>query len=244
MNGSLAGQVYVITGGGKGLGLALARAFAREGARLLLVGRTEQNLEQAVESLRATGAAATALAADVSAPRVAGEVMARCQADHGSINGLVNCAGVFVWRKVLELSPEDWERTIATNLSAVFYMSQAAARALVGQGNGGTIINIASVHGEVGDSNVVPQCAAKAGVLGLTQAMAEALREHGVRVNALSPGAIEPNSHDRFSRTLGQKVTQADLARVAVFLASEAASCITGATLDAFGVTRPIIASK
>jgi meso-butanediol dehydrogenase/(S,S)-butanediol dehydrogenase/diacetyl reductase len=240
----LTDKVAIITGGSQGLGAAIAGAFADAGAKLFLVARTREKLERMARELAQRASGVETLAADVSdADGAAGAVSAAADC-FGQVDVLVNCAGTFLWRSFTELSAADWRNTIETNLTAPFLLTQAMASRLIKQGGGGAVINIASIHGEIADANVVPQCAAKLGLVGLTRASAEALRPHGIRVNAISPGAIEPDSPDRLSDGLQSKITQADVAQAAVYLASDQARGITGANLEAFGVTRPVVGSK
>src|SRR5204863_7093088 len=103
----------------------------------------------------------------------------------GGVDILVNNAGVFIWRKFLELTREDWDQTIATNLSAAFFLMQGVGRVMARQGQGGAIVNIGSIHSRVAEAEVAAHCAAKFGLLGLTQAAAAAFRDHDIRVNAI-----------------------------------------------------------
>jgi NAD(P)-dependent dehydrogenase (short-subunit alcohol dehydrogenase family) len=154
---------------------------------------------------------------------------------------ILHWRGLFAPPGVPASTVKYWDQTLATNLSAPFFLTQAAARAMVGQGRGGAIVNIGSIHGSVGDPNVVAHCASKFGLVGLTRAAAEALREFDIRVNALAPGAIEPNSPGRRGESLAHKVTEADVATLVVYLASDLARSITGAVIDMFGSTRTVI---
>lgn len=144
---------------------------------------------------------------------------------------------------MLEVTPEDWDRVIAVQMTAPFRMTQALAQLLIDRdaAAGASVINIGSVHGPLGDPFAVHQCTAKAGLLGLTRGAAEALRHHGIRVNAILPGAIEPESADKLSSSLEQRITQGDVAEIAVYLASEGSRGITGACMEAYGVSRPVI---
>lgn len=243
MNGLLANQAAVITGGSHGLGLAIAEAFVQAGAKVLLVGRDDAVLGQAAKSLRATQATVGTLVCDVTHPQASEKIGAAAKAQLGAWNTLVNCAGVFIWRPFVDLADADWEVSLATNLSAPFRLGLALTKHVIAVGGTGAVINIGSIHGFVGDGNAVPQCASKFGLVGLTKAMAEGCREHGVRVNAIAPGAIEADSPRRLSLTSEGRVTQADVAQLAVYLASDQARSITGATIEAFGLTRPVIAS-
>ena len=239
----LAGKVAVITGGAEGLGLAIAEAYATEGAAVLLVARRPAALDAAQQQLRGLPGQCATLALDVTTPQ-AGEHITQAALQHfGSWDTLVNCAGIFVWKKALDLSFDDWQKTLDTNLTAPYRLSECLARHLIQQARGGSIINIGSIHGTIGDGNAVPQCAAKFGLLGLTKALAEAFRDNQIRVNAIVPGAIEATSSGRLSLSGAQLVTQGDVAQLAVYLASDRARFITGATIDAFGLTRPIIAN-
>ncbi|MBI4601741.1 MAG: SDR family oxidoreductase [Planctomycetes bacterium] len=241
MNRLLEEKVAIVTGGGRGLGSAIARALAADGARVLAVSRTEEACRQVAGAVVAKGGAAEALAADVTAPGVAETVVRAAVGRFGGLDVLVNCAGVFVWKRLLELTADDWTRTIATNLSAPFFLIQEAAKVMIDRGRGGSIINITSIHGAVADPNVAAHCASKFGLEGLTRAAAEALREVDIRVNAIAPGSMEPDSAEKRGESPRRKVTQADVATLAVYLASDLARSITGATIEAYGSTRTTI---
>jgi 3-oxoacyl-[acyl-carrier protein] reductase len=234
-------KVAIVTGASQGLGKAIAVALGSDGAKVLLVARRETELESVAAEVRNFGGEAEVHVADVMRPRAAGEIVEAAERRFAKLDILVNCAGVFVWKKFLDVTIEDFETTSATNLGAPFFLTQEAARSMVRRGQGGSIINIASIHGAVGDAWVVPQCAAKAGVIGLTRAAAEALREHHVRVNAVSPGSIEPDSLSRRGETPNRKVTQADIATLVVFLSSDLAKTITGSVIDMYGSTHTVI---
>lgn len=231
----------IVTGSTRGLGLAIARGLANDGAQVLVVGRSEEACEKAAASIREIGGTAAPCAADLAAPQSPEKIVETCLGEFGGIDILVNNAGVFVWKPFFDLSRDDFENTISINLAASFHLGQHAARAMAKQGGGGAVLNIASIHGKVGDGNVVPHCAAKFGLVGLTKAMAEALREHAIRVNAICPGAIAADSADRRSTSIAEKVTQADVATLAVFLVSDLSHSITGATMDMPGSTRVVI---
>jgi len=241
MDRLLEDKVAIVTGGGRGLGLAISCALAADGAKVLVVSRSDDRGKAAVARIQERGGAAAVCPADITDPNAAAKIIAEAAARFGRLDLLVNNAGVFIWKKFLELTPEEWNRTIATNLSAPFHMTQAAARFLIDQGHGGCIINITSIHASVGDPNVAAQCASKFGLAGLTWAAAEAFREFDIRVNAIAPGNIEPDSPDKRGESPRRKVTQGDIATLVVFLASDLARSLTGVTLDAFGSTRAVI---
>jgi len=241
MNRLLEDKVAIVTGGGRGLGLSIARALAADGARVLIVARSGESLKAGLDQLTRSGATAEGFVGDLTQQGVPAQVVARAVERFGRLDILVSSAGVFVWKKLLDLTEKDWSQTIGTNLSAPFFLLQEAAKAMIAQGKGGSIINITSIHGLVGDPNVAAHCAAKFGLTGLTQSAAEALREFDIRVNAVAPGSIEPDSSEKRGDSPRRKVTQADVATLVSFLASDLSKSITGATLEAFGSTRKVI---
>lgn len=234
-------KTALVTGGGGGLGLAICQALATDGARIVATGRDESKLANTVRQIREQGGLAEPISADLIDPDTPERLIRETVSHFGGLDILVNCAGVFVWKKFLDQSREDWDRTVATNLSAPFFMTQEAARVMIEQGRGGSILNIVSIHGKLGDGNTVSQCAAKSGLVGLTQATAEALREYNIRVNGLSPGMIAPDSASRRGASPQEAITQRDLATLTVLLVSDLARTITGTVVDAFGGTRGVI---
>lgn len=237
----LENKAAIVTGGGRGLGLAISLALAGDGARVAVVSRSVRDCEAAVELIAARGASAVALPHDITAAGAPEAIIQETVARLGGVDILVNCAGVFFWKKLFDLTPEDWERTLATNLTAPFHMIRAAAKVMIDRGRGGSIINITSIHGAVADPNVVAHCASKFGLEGLTRATAESLREFNIRVNAIAPGSIEPDSAVRRGDSVTRRVTQADVATLAAFLASDYSKSLTGMTLPAYGSTRTVI---
>ncbi len=244
MSGKLQGKVALITGGAGGLGLGISMAYGAAGAKVALVGRNAEKLAAGKAEVEGAGGECITIVADMSSATGAAEAIAAAEQSLGPIDVVVNSAGVFIWKKFLDLEPADWEGTLKSNLSAAFYTTQAFARTTAEKERQGAVINISSIHGVVGDGGVVPHCASKFGLLGLTEASAEALRPMGIRVNCISPGSIEPESAGKTSETLKDKVTQGELASLAIFLASDESGNLTGVNLNAFGITRPVIASK
>ena len=241
MSQLLVNRSAIITGGGQGLGLAIASAFAANGAKSLLVGRDEAKLDKGVEHVQGMGGIATSMACDLTESGTADNVVARALDEFNGLDILVNSAGVFLWKDFLQVSEDGWRSTIETNLSAPFFLSQAAARAMIELERGGSIVNIASIHGTVADPNLVPHCASKSGLISISQAMANALRPMGIRVNAVSPGAIAPDTVDTQGSAPSEKVTQADVANVVAYLASDFARSVTGANVETFGSTHVAI---
>jgi NAD(P)-dependent dehydrogenase (short-subunit alcohol dehydrogenase family) len=234
-------KAAIVTGGSQGLGLAIATTLAMDGASVLIAARTEEKVQRAVAQIESRGGVARGLVADVTAPGAAARIVQAALAAFGRLDILVNNAGAFVWKRFFDLTADDWQRTIATNLTGPFFLMQEAARVLADQKRGGSIINITSIHGSVGDPNVAAHCASKFGLEGITRSAAEALREHDIRVNAVAPGSIEPDSAEKRGESPRKKVTQADVATLVSYLASDLARSITGATIEAHGSTRMAI---
>ncbi len=176
MSGKLQGKVALITGGAGGLGLGISMAYGAAGAKVALVGRNAEKLAAGKAEVEGAGGECITIVADMSSATGAAEAIAAAEQSLGPIDVVVNSAGVFIWKKFLDLEPADWEGTLKSNLSAAFYTTQAFARTTAEKERQGAVINISSIHGVVGDGGVVPHCASKFGLLGLTEASAEALR--------------------------------------------------------------------
>jgi len=237
----LEGQTAVVTGAGRGIGRAISRAFARAGATVVLVSRTGDDLEKTLDEIVREGGRALAVPADVTRKADVDAVVVRALEATGGIDILVNNAGVFVWKALANLEEAEWDRILGTNLKAAYLLTHAALPALAKAGRG-RIVNVSSIHGTVGDANVVAHCAAKFGLIGLTKALANELRGIGVSVNALCPGSTENKLRDETPRPheapLKEKLNAEDVAEAALFLVSPAAAPITGAVLDVWGGNR------
>ena len=233
----------LVTGAGRGIGRSIALRFAEEGARVALVARTAPELEEAARQIAAAGGRSVVLPVDITTPGAADECVARTEKELGPLDVLVNNAGIFIWRPFLKLSPEDWDRVIATNLTAAAAFCRAALPGMV-ERRRGRIVNVASIHGMRGDANVVAQSAAKFGLIGMTQALAREFRSHNVTVNAVCPGTVENRKEEGegvHAEPLAEKLWPRDIARAVLFLASDDAAGITGAALEVFGGTHLVI---
>jgi len=232
-------KVAIVTGAGTGIGRAIALAYVQEGAAVVLVGRTQETLAKVADEIVALGGEALVVRASVSKPPDGRRVVEEALTRFGVINILVNNAGVFIYKGFLDLSLKDWDDTIDTNLKGIFLCCQAVLPGMVKQKQG-NIINISSIHGKIGDANLAAHCASKFGVIGLTQALAREVIDYNINVNVICPGQVKSNWIDEpeaLPTPLSTRLKPADVARVAVFLASPDSSIMTGSVVDVFGGT-------
>jgi NAD(P)-dependent dehydrogenase (short-subunit alcohol dehydrogenase family) len=241
----LSGKVAVVTGGGRGIGQAIASGFAAHGARVVVAGRTKATLDETVASLHKIAPAADhfALTMDVGLEgdviRARNEIIAKT----GSIDILVNNAGIDPHYATLEKTkPEEWDQIVAINLTGVFRCCRVLGATMLDH-KSGSIINISSIAGHVALKRQVPYCATKGGVEQITKALAFDWAEHGIRVNAIAYGFIDTDltnsilSHPHIGSKLLSRVPMGrfgsldDVPGAAVFLASPAASYVTGHSL-------------
>lgn len=240
-----AGQAAVVTGGARGIGLAIARQLAKNGARVAVADIDQQNARTAADSITADGGRAGAFAFDVADPESVENGIDAILSDFGRIDILVNNAGI-VGRTapVQQQRTGDWNRILATDLSGVFYCCRAVIPHMLERGSG-RIVNISSVAGKEGNPNMVPYCTAKAGVIGLTKALAKEVARSGVLVNAVTPALIDTPmvqdiSEDQIEYLtdripIGRLGTAEEVAAMVCWLASDAVSFSTGAVFDISG---------
>jgi len=239
----LDGKVALVTGGGRGLGRAIAEAYAEAGASVFLTSRHAERAQAAARDLSdMTGGRCLGLELDVRDQQSVEAAVARTLEELGGLHILVNNAGVNIREDIFELSDETWETTIETNLTGAMRCSRAVAAHLKAQ-RWGRIINLGSMLSAIAIAKRVPYAASKHGVLGLTRAMALDLAPFGVTVNALCPGPFKteinrpilsnPEYLREFLRQvpLGRLGDPAELKGAALFLASEASSYVTGSAL-------------
>lgn len=241
---SLDGKVALVTGASGGLGRHFAGVLARAGATVVLAARRVEKLEAAAAELGPQG---HAVALDVADPVSVADAFAAAEAKAGGpVTVVVNNAGIADTRTALDVTPDDWDRVLDTNLTGAFLVAQAAARRMTAAGVPGSIVNIASIAGLRPAGAVAAYCASKAGLVHLTKALALEWARHGIRVNALCPGYVETDINAEFFATdagkaLIKRIPQRRLGKPEeldaplLLLASDAASYLTGSVLAVDG---------
>jgi NAD(P)-dependent dehydrogenase (short-subunit alcohol dehydrogenase family) len=226
---TLAGQVAIVTGAGRGIGSAIARAFAADGATVVLVSRTRAELAAVASTIREAGGTALAMPADVTQDATVDALVERVAGELGRVDVLVTAAGVAAFGPVAGSKPEEWDAMLAVNLRAAMVCCRAVVPVMQRQRRG-TIINIASIAARRPIRGSAAYAATKAGIVAFTAVLAEELRADGVRAGVLLPGAVDtplwdaiPGGPDR-SRMLRPE----DVARAALLMAS----LPPGATLE------------
>ena len=237
----LTGKRAIVAGAGQGIGRACALALSEAGARVACVDNDAQRAADVAAEVDGV-----ALVADARRREDVERVVAETVGAFGGIDVCVDIIGEARWGRVLDFTDEDWDASFDLVLRHAFLFAQAAGRQMVEQGTGGSFVSIASVSGLSGAPNHGPYGAAKAGLISLTKTLALELAEHGIRVNAVAPGAVltprilERTTPERLAEgakaiPLGRQAEPEDIARVVVFLASDLAGYVTGQTLAADG---------
>lgn len=247
-------KVAIVTGGGRGIGKAIALAFAAEGATVVVAARTRSKLEETVKEIESKGGRAKAIQTDVSDEKQVQQMVAQTVDGYGQIDILVNNSGIGgPTANVVDLKLEDWNEALAIDLTGSMLCSREVLKHMIPR-RSGNIINIAAEGGRGGDGRAgypmrSPYCCAKMGVIGLTDTLAVEVGEYNIRVNCISPAAVrgeriinvvkgraeatgvpfeELMSKITANYSLKRPAEESEIAAVAVFLASDESSCITG----------------
>jgi NAD(P)-dependent dehydrogenase (short-subunit alcohol dehydrogenase family) len=242
--GQLEGKVAIVTGASSGIGRASAVLFAREGARVVVSDIADEKGEKAVEQIRSEGNVAVYVHCDVANTAQVRELLRRAVAEYGAVNVLHTNPFYSVGGIVDTMTDDVWDKTLAVTLNGVFYCSRAVIPEMLKVG-GGSIIHTASVAGVVSLAGTAAYCAAKAGAIQLCRSIARDYGRRGIRCNALCPGDVRPReNHPKevppgstmdVKTCLGRSAFPGEIAQVALFLASDAASYVTGAAIMADG---------
>ena len=240
----LAGRIAVVTGGTRGIGLAIARALAEDGASVVVSGRDAGRIESAVKEIETLGASALGVAADQSKREDCDRLVDAAKERFGRIDVLVNNAGITRDQLLVRMKDDDWDQVLDTNLRGVFLMTRAVVKSMMRQ-KSGRIINIASTAGAMGNPGQVNYSAAKAGVIGLTKAAARELAHWNILVNAVAPGLIETDMAAAIPAEAREALLQQvplkrvgaarEVAEMVRFLAGDGAAYVTGQTIHVNG---------
>lgn len=240
----LQGKIAIVTGASSGIGEAAARLFAREGAKLVLGARRTDRLDELVAGIERGGGLAVALPGDVQEERYAAALVETALASYGGLDIGFNNAGILgAMGELASLSAEDWQRTLQTNLTSAFYGAKHQIPALLERGGGSLLFTSSFVGHTIGLPGMAAYAASKAGLIGMAQCLAVEHGPQGIRVNALLPGGTRTEMAGDFSddpaaaeaigglHALKRMADPEEIARAALFLASDAASFVTGAAM-------------
>ncbi|MDV2495810.1 MAG: 3-oxoacyl-[acyl-carrier-protein] reductase [bacterium] len=240
----LTGQVAVVTGASRGIGEVVARTLASAGAACCLASRNEAAAKTVVQAIEEEGGRAIAVACDITDGDQVEAMVARCTAELGRLDILLNNAGITRDGLAIRLKPEDWQAVLDVNLTGTWFCSQAALKVMLKQ-RSGRIINISSIVGAMGNVGQANYAATKAAIIGLTKTLAREGAPRGVTVNAIAPGFIDTAMTQALPEKvreelkgqipLGRLGTPMDVAHAALFLVSSGASYITGQVIHVNG---------
>jgi len=238
MKGPLDGKVAIVTGGSRGIGAEVGGRLAEDGAAVVVSGRDGERLQRTVREWEAQGRAVLGVVADAANREDCERLVSTAKQHFGRIDILVNNAGVTRDQLLVRMTDEDWDRVVEVNLRSAFLMTRAVSKALVRQKSGGSVINITSTSGAMGNAGQVNYSAAKAGLIGFTKAAARELAHWSILVNAVAPGLIETDMTANLSATareallaqvpLKRSGTAREVAEMVRFLAGDGATYVTG----------------
>jgi NAD(P)-dependent dehydrogenase (short-subunit alcohol dehydrogenase family) len=252
---ALNGKICLVTGAGRGIGRAIATAFGREGAKVAVTARTASELNETVGELRAAGAEALAIVADLADRAAPAKIVEQVRATWGPVQVLVNNAGIGSSanpKPVVSFDDEFWELSLRVNLTAPYLLSKAVLPEMLAA-RSGRIITVASINGKIGSLHGAAYAASKHGVLGLMRTLAMETAAHGITVNAICPGPVHTAMHDKRlaydSTRLGRSVADLEvsltamnrrlepdeIAPLAVYLASDGSAAMTGQAINIDG---------
>lgn len=239
-------RVAIVTGGGRGIGKAIAEGFAAEGARVVVTARTADEVADVAHEIVLKGGEAIGVVCDVSDEASVQQLVDEAMSQWGRVDVLVNNAAINLPHiDVVDIEPDAWRAVIDVNLTGPYLCARAVLPKMKEQGSG-SIINISSIGGRHGSKGRGPYRAAKAGLINLTETLAAETFEHGVRVNCVCPGGVETE----MLRMIGgvrpdrQLIKVEEMANVVLYLASDDSAAVTGTSIDAFGPTHPLFSGQ
>jgi meso-butanediol dehydrogenase/(S,S)-butanediol dehydrogenase/diacetyl reductase len=250
---SLQGKTCIVTGAARGMGKAIGLRLAKDGANVVLADINQAEAESAAAEGKKSGLKTLGVAVDVGARGEVQQLIARAVSEFGRLDIMFNNAGINHIQPFMETTEENWNRVMRVNALGVLICTQEAAKQMIAQGDGGKIVNTASIAGRQGYANVVPYCASKFAVISLTQSSARELAKHKITVNGFAPGVVDTPLWEQIDREhieigettepgeamrnfaagilLGRVATPDDITGLAHFLASPASDYITGQTI-------------
>jgi 2-deoxy-D-gluconate 3-dehydrogenase len=240
---SLKEKSGIVTGGGSGIGKAIAKGLVQAGAEIVIVGRNRERLEKAATEIEKFGGPVIALQADISKMEEIKKVVDRAVKEFGKIDFLFNNAGIVRRAPSEDFTEKDWDETISTNLKGPFFLAQAVARVMISQKRKGKIINTSSLAAVQGGKRVPAYAASKGGLSQVTKSMANDWARYNILVNAIGPGWVKTELTDLLQKDkeryteitsripLGRWADPEDLVGAAIFLASDASDYVTGQTI-------------
>jgi NAD(P)-dependent dehydrogenase (short-subunit alcohol dehydrogenase family) len=234
-------RVAIVTGGSRGIGKSITLAFAREGAKVAIVGRDKSRAEEVTAQIESNGGSAIGLHADVSIEADVTHMVEQVLSKFGRIDILVNNAGVNLpYRRLVDLTVEEWNYVVGVNLTGPFLCSRAVLPSMISQ-HYGKIINISSIGGRKGAAGRIPYRPTKAAIINFTECLAAEVKEHNIDVNAICPGPVDTEMLREISKgSPGIADSPDQIAAVAIFLASNEGAVVTGTAIDAFGCSNPL----
>lgn len=241
----LTGKVAIVTGSSKGLGEGMAWILAAYGAKIVVNSRHQDDCDKVAGAINAAGGTAIAIQADVRSKEQIDAMVEKTVAEWGRLDIMVSNAGIGITKRVVEMTEEEWDEVVDTDLKGVFFCGAAAAKVMIEKEIQGRIINISSAGGLVGTKNIASYCASKAGVISLSKTMAMEFGRYGITANTVCPGYVPTSINKKpleipkvreqiLAKTALRRLgTIEEIANVVLFLASDASSVITGAYIAA-----------
>ena len=253
---SINGRVVIVTGAGGGIGGAVARLFASEGAKVIIVDSNSESAKNIEGEIVKSGGVAATEIIDVRRVQEIARAVQNAVHKFGRLDILINCAGISIPRPFDEIDEQSWDNIIDVNTKGTFFFCQEAAKQMIKQGDGGKIVNIASMLGKIGSELYVHYCASKSGVIGMTKALALELAKYRINVNAVCPGDVDTQMTQREAQIIskyrqvsvqqlmdewsasspqGRLIQPSEVAGLIRFLVSEQAERMTGQSVNITG---------